>query len=65
VPASVESKKLFTVEDAAKLLEEIKVLRVKLPDEGKMMLRRYSGVLDRLEKMGNVCVTYKTRFYFL
>jgi len=65
VPASVENKKLFTVEDAAKLLEEIKVLRVKLPDEGKMMLRRYSGVLDRLEKMGNVCVTYKTRFYFL
>jgi hypothetical protein len=65
VPTSVESKKLFTVEDATKLLEEIKVLRGKLPDEGKMMVRRYSGVLDRLEKMGHVCVTYKTRFYFL
>jgi hypothetical protein len=65
VPSSVESKKVFTVEDANKLLEEVKFLREKLPDEGKVMVRRYSGVLDRLEKMGNVCLTYKTRFYFL
>jgi len=65
VPSSVESKKMFSVEDANKLLEEVKLLREKLPDEGKVMVRRYSGVLDRLEKMGNVCLTYKTRFYFL
>ena len=65
VPESVVSKRLFTPEDAIKLLDEVKVLREKLPAEGKMMVRRYSGVLDRLEKMGNVCVTYKTRFYFL
>jgi len=30
-----------------------------------VMVRRYKGVLDRLERMGNVCVTYGTRFYFL
>ncbi|NLX48024.1 MAG: hypothetical protein GXY70_07655 [Euryarchaeota archaeon] len=65
VPSSVESRKAFSVEDAGKLLEEVKVLREKLPDEGKVMVRRYSGVLDRLEKMGNTCITYKTRFYFL
>lgn len=65
VPSSVESKKLFTIEDANKLLAEVKLLREKLPDEGKVMVRRYSGVLDRLEKMGNVCLAYKTRFYFL
>jgi len=65
VPASVGSKRLFSAEEAAKLLEEVKLLREKLPDEGKMMVRRYSGVLDRLEKMGNVCVTSKSRFYFL
>ena len=65
VPSSVESKKIFSVEDANKLLAEVKLLREKLPDEGKVMVRRYSGVLDRLEKMGNVCLTYKTRFYFL
>ncbi len=65
VPSSVESKKIFAVEDANQLLAEVKLLREKLPDEGKVMVRRYSGVLDRLEKMGNVCVTYGTRFYFL
>ncbi|OPX62779.1 MAG: hypothetical protein A4E29_00472 [Methanomassiliicoccales archaeon PtaB.Bin134] len=65
VPSSVQSRRLFTVEDASKLLEEVRLLREKLPDEGKVMVRRYSGVLDRLEKMGNVCVTYGTRFYFL
>ncbi|HUT26568.1 MAG TPA: hypothetical protein VMW85_00775 [Methanomassiliicoccales archaeon] len=65
VPSSVGSKKLFSAEEAAKLLEEVKLLREKLPDEGKMMVRRYSGVLDRLEKMGNVCVTSRSRFYFL
>jgi hypothetical protein len=65
VPSSVESKRIFAVEDANQLLAEVKLLREKLPDEGKVMVRRYSGVLDRLEKMGNVCLTYKTRFYFL
>lgn len=65
VPSSVESKKIFSVEDADRLLAEVRLLREKLPDEGKVMVRRYSGVLDRLEKMGNVCLTHKTRFYFL
>lgn len=65
VPEAVISRKVFSKEDAARLIEEVKLLREKLPDEGKMMVRRYSGVLDRLEKMGNVCLTYGTRFYFL
>lgn len=65
VPDSVVSKKVFAIEDAAKLIEEVKLLREKLPDEGKVMVRRYSGVLDRLEKMGNVCITNQSRFYFL
>ena len=65
VPASVQTKRLFSIEEAARLLEEVKVLREKLPDEGKVMVRRYSGVLDRLEKMGKVCVDHRTRFYFL
>lgn len=65
VPASVTSRKLFTPGDASRLREEVKVLREKLPSEGKVMVRRYSGVLDRLEKMADVCVAYNTRFYFL
>ena len=61
----VGSKRLLSIEEAAQMLEEVKLLREKLPDEGKVMVRRYSGVLDRLEKMGNVCVAQRTRFYFL
>ncbi|MCG7843837.1 MAG: hypothetical protein MIO90_00210, partial [Methanomassiliicoccales archaeon] len=65
VPEAVSDKRVFSMEDAAKLIEEVKLLREKLPDEGKVMVRRYSGVLDRLEKTGNVCQTHKARFYFL
>ena len=65
IPESVASKRAFSVEEAAQLLGEVKLLREKLPEEGKVMVRRYSGVLDRLEKMGNVCVIHRTRFYFL
>ena len=65
VPSAIEGRKVFSVEDATRLLEEVKVLRERLPEEGKVMVRRYTGVLDRLERMGNVCVTYGTRFYFL
>jgi hypothetical protein len=65
VPNAVKNKTLFTKEEAARMLEEIKVLREKLPLESKMMVRRYSGVLDRLEKVANISIKYGTRFYFL
>jgi hypothetical protein len=65
VPESVKSNRAFSVEEAASLLEEVRLLQERLPGEGKVMVRRYSGVLDRLEKMGQVCTVHKTRFYFL
>jgi len=65
IPDAVKSKKKFNVEDAKSLLEEVKVLREKLPAEGKMAVRRYSGVVDRLEKMANISVKYNVRFYFI
>lgn len=65
VPNAVKNKTLFTKEDAVRMLEEIKVLREKLPLESKMMVRRYSGVLDRLEKVANISIKYGTKFYFL
>ncbi len=49
---------------AGKLKEEVAVLRQALPAEGKMMVRRYSGVLDRLEAMAEVCDREGCRFYF-
>ena len=65
VPKAVKNKTLFTKEDAERMLEEIKILREKLPLESKMMVRRYSGVLDRLEKVANISIKYGTKFYFL
>ena len=65
IPEAVKTKRKFKVEDAPRLLEEVKVLREKLPAEGKMAVRRYSGVLDRLEKTANISVKYGVRFYFI
>jgi hypothetical protein len=65
VPKLAENGEKLTVDDAKRLLEEIVLLREKLPDEGKMMVRRYGGVLDRLEKMAEVCTRFGARFYFI
>jgi hypothetical protein len=65
VPISVKTKKTFMPEDAKRLLDEVKVLREKLPLEGKQMVHRYSGVLDRLEKVANLAIKYNTKFYFI
>ena len=64
VECAAEQRKL-SAEDAAALLEEVKALRDILPEEGKVMVRRYSGVLDRLEAMATACVDNGCRFYFL
>lgn len=65
VPKLAENGKKLSTQDAKRLLEEIALLREKLPDEGKMMVRRYGGVIDRLEKMVEVCTAFGTRFYFI
>jgi hypothetical protein len=65
VPKLAENGEKLSTQDAKRLLEEIALLREKLPDEGKMMVRRYGGVLDRLEKMVEVCTGFGTRFYFI
>jgi hypothetical protein len=57
-------KKLLTTKDADRLLEEIKVLREKTPAEGKMMVRRIEGTLNRLEAMANCSKEYGVGFYF-
>jgi hypothetical protein len=65
VPLAAEDGKRFTPEEAERLIEEVTLLREKLPDEGKMMVRRYGGVLDRLEKMAETCRDHGARFYFM
>ncbi len=65
VPEFTKHQTKLSVEDSKELLDEVKVLREKLPLEGKAAVRRYGGVLDRLEAMANICQGYKVRFYFL
>jgi hypothetical protein len=62
---SSKAKKVFSADDAKELIKEVGVLREKLPNEGKAIVHRYSGVLDRLEKMANIAIKYRTKFYFV
>lgn len=59
-----ETKKVLSPKDAEKLLEEVEVLREKIPAEGKMMARRTEGTLARLEAMAKCVRDYKVGFYF-
>ena len=65
IPKIADKGGSLSPQDAERLLEEVAILREKLPDEGKMMVRRYGGVLDRLENLAEVCVEFGTRFYFI
>ncbi|HKM09155.1 MAG TPA: hypothetical protein VJX93_01520 [Candidatus Methanomethylophilaceae archaeon] len=64
VPESASSGRMFTSEDAAKLLEEVETLRKALPEEGKMMVRRYSGPVDRMEQVALISIEEGCGFYF-
>ncbi|UCE92408.1 MAG: hypothetical protein JSV90_04555 [Methanobacteriota archaeon] len=57
-------KKVLTSEDAEALLKEVKVLREKTPAEGKMMVRRIDGTLNRLEAMAGCAKENGVGFYF-
>ncbi|OGS45115.1 MAG: hypothetical protein A3K76_05980 [Euryarchaeota archaeon RBG_13_57_23] len=59
-----ESKKIMSRNDADELLREVKVLREKSPAEGKMIVRRIEGTLNRLESMANCAKDFKVGFYF-
>jgi len=59
-----EKKTVLTAKDAEKLLGEIKVLREKSPAEGKMIVRRIEGTLNRLEAMAKCSKEYDVGFYF-
>lgn len=64
VPESVREGRRFTPEDASELLREVEVLRQALPEEGKMMVRRYSGPVDRMEAVARISVDEGCGFYF-
>jgi len=57
-------KKILTPKDADELLKEVKVLREKAPAEGKMIVRRIEGTLNRLEAMAKCAKEFNVGFYF-
>ena len=64
VNEAAEQKKVFTPKDADELLKAVKVIREKSPAEGKMIVRRIEGTLNRLEAMAKCAKDYKVGFYF-
>lgn len=64
VEERASKKEILTSKDAAKLLEEVKVLRERTPAEGKMMVRRIEGTLNRLEAMAVCSKEHDVGFYF-
>jgi hypothetical protein len=59
-----ESRKILSSKDADELLREVKILREKAPAEGKMIVRRIEGTLNRLESMAKCAKDYNVGFYF-
>lgn len=59
-----EQKRILTTKDADELLKEVKVLREKAPAEGKVIVRRIEGTLNRLEAVAKCAKDYNVGFYF-
>lgn len=64
VPVSVSEGRRLTSGDAAALLEEVEKLEKALPGEGKMMVRRYSGPLERMRAVAKVSLEEDCGFFF-
>jgi hypothetical protein len=59
-----EQKKILSSKDADELLKEVNILREKAPAEGKVIVRRIEGTLNRLEAMAKCVKDYNVGFYF-
>jgi hypothetical protein len=64
VPEGVRTGRNYTPDDAKMLLKEIEILTKALPEEGKMMVRRYEGPLERMNAVANISVSEGCGFYF-
>ena len=63
-PAGAESGRIYTPEDAKTLAEEVRKITEILPSEGKMAVHRYSGPVERLGLVADICVREGIGFYF-
>jgi len=64
VPEGVASGRVYTPSEAREMLRETEVLATALPSEGKMMVRRYSGPLERLSAVARISSEEGCGFYF-
>ena len=67
VASAIESaavQKRFSPEDAKTLKKEVEILTAALPEEGKVYVRRYGGVLERLDAVADICVKEGCGFIF-
>ena len=63
IESSAEQKR-FSPEDAKELKKEVVVLADALPEEGKVYVRRYGGVLERLDAVADICMKENCGFFF-
>lgn len=64
IPDGASVRRIYTPEDAAKMSEEVEILTKALPEEGKLYVRRYSGVLERLGDVARISAGEGCCFYF-
>ncbi|MCL2509919.1 MAG: hypothetical protein FWF07_02430 [Methanomassiliicoccaceae archaeon] len=64
VPEGAKSGRIYTPDEAKALLKEIETLTKALPEEGKMMVKRYSGPLERMNAVATISVKEGCGFYF-
>lgn len=64
VPQAAKEGRRFSPEDADELLREAAVLAEALPQEGKMMVRRYSGPVERLKAVAEISKKEGCGFFF-
>jgi len=63
IKSSAEQKR-FSPEDAKQLKKEAGILTDALPEEGKVYVRRYGGVLERLDAVADICMKENCGFFF-
>jgi len=64
VPAGFKNGRIYTKEDAIKLLAEIPILRSALTKEGKLAVKRYTGPVSRLEAVAKISAEEGCGFRF-
>ena len=64
VPKGAEEGRTYTPEDAVLLLKEVPILENALPEAGKVYVKRYTGVLERLKAVAEISVKEGCGFYF-